>query len=137
MTTVVATRELLCGDKQSTDLNGRKSTCTKIRKKNGCIIGFCGALTDGEKFCRAWPNVQDLQLDEDFEALVLCEKGLLHYDQALVPIRVLDKYYAIGTGGDLALAAMMAGATPQQAVKIAGKLDAFTGQRVHTVKLFG
>lgn len=135
MTTVVANRELMCGDKQATDGCGRKSTCTKLFKKDGCVIGFCGSLTDGEMFRLTFPDTEEIEVDKDFEAIVLCEKGLWHYDHALIPIKIEDPFYAIGTGGDLAMAAMMAGATPREAVKIAGKLDSYTGSRIHTVKL--
>lgn len=135
MTTVAANRFVICGDRQATDGCGRKSRCTKIFSKNKCFIGFCGSLTDGEKFRLAWPEVEGLEVDEDFEALILSPKGLWHYDSAMIPLKVEDQFYAIGSGGDLARAAMLAGATPQEAVKIAAKLDSFTGNKIHTRKL--
>jgi ATP-dependent protease HslVU (ClpYQ) peptidase subunit len=45
--------------------------------------------------------------------------------------------YAVGSGSDFALGALAAGATPQEAVKIATQLDAYTGGKVRVVNSAG
>ena len=135
MTTIAANRSVMAGDSQATDGTGRKSTCTKIFSKQGCLIGFCGALSDGLRFKEAWPEVEGLDVDEGFEALVLAPTGLHHYESSMVRMLIEDDFYAIGSGGDLARAAMYAGASPQKAVRIAAKLDVYTGGAVKSIRL--
>lgn len=142
MTTVAANRVMMVADRQTTDESGRKSICTKIYRKQGCLIGFSGDVTDGVRFKQAWPDLSKLKkMDDGFEALVLDRHGMTYYNSALVPQKVSEREYAIGSGGDLAMAAMltmicMGGSPdPRLAVKVAHKLDSHTGNRLQIVYL--
>lgn len=46
-----------------------------------------------------------------------------------------EPYVAVGSGSDVALGALYAGATPKQAVEIAAKIDAGTGGKINTLKV--
>lgn len=55
----------------------------------------------------------------------------------LRPVRIAEKYVALGSGGDAAWGAMRAGATPRRAVSIAGERDVYTGSGIDVVKVKG
>ena len=135
MTTIAANLEIMAGDTQATNGQGIKSYCTKIHKRHGCIIGFCGSVTDGDKFVNAFPNVEGLDVDEDFEALVLSKTGLHHYESDLHRMKIETDFFAIGSGASSALGALYAGTGPIKAVKIASRIDVFTGGVVRSKRL--
>jgi ATP-dependent protease HslVU (ClpYQ) peptidase subunit len=65
----------------------------------------------------------NLVYDKDqstFDALVMDGDSLYCYDNELVPMKVDEAVYAIGSGAAYALGAFDAGATPRKAVEIAG-----------------
>lgn len=70
-------------------------------------------------------------LNQGFEGLIAQKGSKVVYTYShrgmMVPFKAP---YAIGSGSHLALGAMMAGATAEQAIKIASKLDLYTGGRV-------
>lgn len=73
--------------------------------------------------------------DESFEALVVGPNSEpLHFDRALQGIKV-GIPCAIGSGECEALGAMLAGATAEEAVKIACRLDPHTREPVRVVTL--
>lgn len=53
----------------------------------------------------------------------------------LRPVRIAEKYVALGSGGDIAWGALRAGASPRKAVSIAGERDIFTGLGIDVVKV--
>jgi ATP-dependent protease HslVU (ClpYQ) peptidase subunit len=53
----------------------------------------------------------------------------------LVLVEVETEFIAIGSGGDLAMGAMGAGATARQAVEIAARFDCFTGGKIDEFRL--
>lgn len=113
----------------------------KIHRINKDIItGFSGIVEAGICFI-CWYEEQDkkkkgLQYDEkqeyprtdSFSALVLHKNGQCSwYGQYGYPVDVQDRYFGIGSGSDFALGAVYAGATLQEAIRIASKLDRSTG----------
>lgn len=121
MTVIAANHRVLVGDSQVTD-DGIITLATKVEKIKGDLVGCCGSLSDGVKF-REWYKDKENDspsLDSDFAALVVTKEGdLLYYDNTLVPLPCNTKFYAIGSGQHIAMGAMMAGATPYDAARIA------------------
>lgn len=53
----------------------------------------------------------------------------------LRPVRIVERYVALGSGGDTAWGAMKAGATPRKAVSIAIERDVMSGLGIDVVKV--
>jgi len=120
--------------------------CTKLTRYDdiGAIIG-----TQGESFPglvaedwyvdneRSTNGVEkpDFSGEEDFTLLILSRDGLTIMDCWLRPCKVNEKYFAVGSGSKVALGAMYMGATAEEAVKAASKIDPFTGGKVHVMSL--
>lgn len=64
--------------------------------------------------------------DSDVEILELRADGLWVYDNCLVPARIKNDFYAIGTGAAYAIAGMHLGLSPEQAVRLAAVYDPLT-----------
>lgn len=112
----------MAADSMTTAQGGIKTKDTKLVKVNGDIIGAAGDSQDGLAFIE-WYKNQDGDLPEgldDFEALVLTKEGdILWYGNRLIPERIEEDYYCIGSGSHVAIGAMEHGATPAQAVATA------------------
>lgn len=100
----------------------------KLFESPRAILGFAGSASELAKL-RYWlldiaqppPELKDLEL------LCLCKHGIFHTMDLSIWLPVERKTFAIGSGGEFALAAMEAGKSPLEAVKIAAKLDIKTG----------
>lgn len=110
--------------------------CTKVHRVGGALIGTAGSEADIQRWLKWWgrgrrgarPDV------EDFSALVLNKDGVLH----ALPgseMRIERGFHAVGTGGNAALGALMAGADPAEAVRIACLVDANSGGEVQVFRL--
>jgi hypothetical protein len=73
--------------------------------------------------------------DADFSVLVLSRKGLFEFDRWCRGEKILDRFYAVGSGAKAALGAMHMGATVTKAVYIACKIDPFSAPPVTTWSL--
>jgi len=126
---------MMAGD-SATDDDGLRGQSTKVFKVDGHIVGFAGSLTEGVKFV-AWYATRegDKPTLNDSEALVLRRDGKIEYwDEAMHPAILRNKFSAIGSGAAAALAAMHCGKTPDEAVRIACKVDACTGLPIKCLK---
>lgn len=108
------------------------------RLKDGGIVGCAGRVDVAGEFA-AWLNgvaEKPKEVDDDFYALVLTADGeVFLYDERLSPTHVEADFYAIGSGHEVAKGAMAAGATPEEAVEIACKLNLYTGPPVLVERL--
>jgi hypothetical protein len=99
-----------------------------FRAPDGRIFGACGETAQCIKFRRWMMEGGDCPgFKEKFEALILNLDGTAHWfdeDCEMIPLMLPA---SIGTGGELATGAMEAGATPEEAVRIAAKRDTGTG----------
>jgi len=117
---------------------------TKIgRNGNGDIAGFAGTVAIGQKWMRAFVSDADelpvlhSSSDKDSTACILIIRASGHVE-LLEPdgyVHYEAPFYAVGSGANLALAAMEAGASAKRAVEIASKYDANTGGGVDTLRL--
>ena len=118
-------------------------TITKIFRIKGSLIGFAGSVAFGEQML-AWieggENPSDFpagQRDKDDWAELLIirpDKKIQAYSRTAYPITYEDTQFAIGSGGDLALAAMYCGKNAAEAVLVASALSAHCGNGVDTLE---
>ncbi len=73
--------------------------------------------------------------DADFACLILTPHGLFEADRFCRPELILDSFYAVGSGRKEALAIMHYGGSARDAVRIAAKIDPYTGGRITTMTL--
>lgn len=148
MTTIIATKTKILSDGKTTVGNRVDDyDFKKVRKIGDYLVGGAGRLTSILTFF-AWFE-QNLQCqaaqeaipglmiqsdpdkdDEDFVALVVHPDGKIFIHEGADPRRAFPidrEYTAVGSGADFALAAMDAGATPEQAMEVAKMRDAFSG----------
>lgn len=105
---------------------------TKIYRLNdGRIVGVAGRANCAKPFLTWLEEGGDKpEIDDDFEALVLKSDGsCTSYDSKC---RELDEELptATGSGREIALGAMAAGASPEGAVQVACDLDTNTGGKI-------
>lgn len=150
MTTIAANLEYMAADTKvtmgSNDIYHTRKKIQRIKVKGKTMIAGAAGLDfyiqqfflflkqGGE------PKMQRRDIDEhtedlNFEGLVLCSEGILLYDDTLTAAKIEEPFYAIGSGGQAARAAMTMGADPKQAIKIASKIDSATGLPIVTLKL--
>lgn len=134
MTTIAYKDGVMAGDSQSS-WHYKELNAKKVQKRGDMLIGFAGDFGSGVRFCN-WmfnkgeqPNV----IDDSFSAIVVKGSKCYHYDRTLVPFHS-DKYIAIGSGAEFAIAAMDCGKSAVDAVKIASRRDPHTGGKIRTVK---
>ena len=140
----------IAADSQETDGGGQKYGCKKLfRAANGCIIATAGGSYAGMLFVEwfeqwegdpSWeerPDLLNLELEEDFECLVVRPDGTFYtVNRLFIPIeQTSNPVFAIGSGGPAARGAMLAGASPAEAVKIAKQIDTYTGGRITRMKI--
>lgn len=107
----------------------------KIRRlKDGRIVGFSGTAAAARTYLNWLEDGGEMpKVDDGFSALVLSMDGTVQVhcndempDDADLPA-------VLGSGGLLALGAMLAGASPEQAVAIAAQRDPFTGGEIRVL----
>ncbi len=130
----------MAGDRKVTEANMFYGTC-KVFVIGDSIVGVAGCAVSTNKWM-AWyragcaadgPSFTD---DDAMSALVLNRRGLFLYEECTDPDKVDGGKYAIGTGGQVALALMREnGWSATKAVKRAHKYDPHTGSKVTTIRL--
>lgn len=92
----------------------------KLRVGNGCIYGAAG---DWEKILKAYQliesNATDWESDLDVEILQLRQDGLYVYESCIIPTKLKNDFWAIGTGAQWFMGAIHGGASFIQAMEIA------------------
>lgn len=140
MTTIATDGKTMAGDGRSCDAGGLicSETIVKVRKlRDGRIFGHSGRPYDIDKI-ETWLNGggEMPAVDEDnFDLIVLEADGQAYcYDHRggrtpeMLPA-------AIGSGIDLAIGAMEAGASPEHAVRIACKRHSGSGGKITVLSL--
>lgn len=148
MTTIIATKTKILSDgKVSVNNRVDQLDCKKIRKIGDYLVGGAGRLSSVLTFfswfeqnlrCQAaQESIAGLLIqsdpdkeDEEFLAIVVHPDGKIFVHEGNDPSRAVPAgtdYYAIGSGADFALAALDAGATPEEAMEVAKMRDVFSG----------
>lgn len=146
MTTIAYRDGILAADSRVTygeDSGARIHTCKKLYRKTvtqgkksfDVIIATAGESSPGLLFVDWYGSgkpIPDtfLHLGGDFLCLVLTPSGLFEYDVYCRGEPVSDDFYAIGSGAKAALGAMHCGKSAIEAVRIAARIDPYTGGRI-------
>ena len=146
MTTITANSEGIASDAGLVQ-NGTISAINakKIFRVKGHLIGVCGRCACYEELIYTLKESEEdpikhlTTVDEperDCDALILSPKGVIwRYDGHGIPYKHPESYATSGSGSTVALAAMMAGASPREAVRIAIALDPKSNGKPKWVKL--
>lgn len=135
MTTIATDGESMFSDSQQTGSYIDRVVVVKVYKVKGSLWGFCGSIAQGLVFLK-WLDGGDKPTDLDaFEALQVDDEGkVFNWQRRLQPVEV-GTPAAIGSGGEYAMGAMMAGASPRKAVEIACELDTRSGGKIRGFRL--
>ncbi len=138
MTTIAATRKALAGDSMvSMEGKGLWYPARKIRRVKGGIVGAAGEAGDCVRLVdwaeqgfneKKRPKFQTAAGDEDEAILILLNAEGIHMMSTTDPYPELiaKDFYAIGSGGKAAYAALYAGKTLLDAMDIAHAIDPYT-----------
>lgn len=119
-------------------------TTTKIFRINGCLVGYTGDASFGEQVLSWFRDGADSttypadQRDATNWAplMVITPDGrILRYERTPHPLTYEGEFFASGSGGDFALAAMHLGKTAREAVELACLLDSGCGNGVTELTL--
>jgi ATP-dependent HslUV protease subunit HslV len=110
----------------------------KIKRVADCYIGGCGTLHVFEAFLKWYSGDKDIQPDmQSFKAIEMDAKGNVNIyegdDKGNISAIPQGKIGAVGSGQNFAMGAMLAGASAEEAVKIAIKLDPYSGGKLKKV----
>ena len=119
----------------------RKWVGTK-RNRHEVIMGFFGesspALLFMDWYGTGKPPPQFLaDMNADFGVLILSKHGLFEADAYCRPEKVIEKFWACGSGTKAALGAMHAGASARQACAIACRIDPYSAPPITFMSLRG
>jgi hypothetical protein len=138
LTTVVTDGKVMVADAQLTDGGMPAKFHGKIAKINGHLVGGAGNVEDVLLFQQWFENPKGRipNLSKGFEGLVVSPEGELYtYGRRLIPIKMEEDFYAIGSGFAVAMGAMEAGAGVERACEIACKRDNHSGIEIVKIEL--
>lgn len=111
---------------------------TKVHRVADALIGGAGEAASIRQFASWYADGQRSpkpKIGDNFCALVLSREGLFYWASNLVPEPIERGFHAIGSGGNAALGALLAGAQVKRAVEIATEVDTSSGGEVVLHKL--
>lgn len=110
---------------------------TKIWRLPGELVGMAGDVKSGRAWLKWYANGKKGARPklENFIGLSLRADGLYDIGSDGLELLVERGYHGIGSGGNCALAAYMAGAKPLAAVEIACAIDLHSGGKIVVEKL--
>ena len=147
MTTIIANSEGMASDTSTQQGKTIFSLhAQKIFRVKGHLIGVCGSCAQAYSIVHDIKTAKSPPIEYLYEysserydgasILILNPAGQIWlYDGHGVPYRVHEPAVAIGSGGIVAQAALMAGASVKEAVKIAIALDTSSNGKIKYVKL--
>jgi ATP-dependent protease HslVU (ClpYQ) peptidase subunit len=139
VTTIATDGRSMAADGQSS-LDGGQIICTTKKKiyrlSDGSLLGGAGTTWELDKAVE-WLN-GDQQAPapklKDFAGLKLTPDGRAFYCTEPLQFSQIDVPAAVGSGQELAVGAMLAGASPKQAIEVAIKRDPHSGGRILVVR---
>lgn len=136
MTTAAWDGETLAADTMGTSGGFRISTPKARRLKDGRLFCGSGDAQDSEAV-RIWlesggekPSVKDW-----VGILIGADASIWRMEEKLFQFQILDRFHAIGSGRDYAIAAMAMGKNARQAVELAAQFDVWTGGAITELRL--
>jgi len=109
----------------------------KLRRGQTSIYGGCGDWDKLLKFYNSLESGADLDSDTDVTVLELRSDGIWIYESTIIPAKIKNDFWAIGTGANFAIAAMHLGLTPAEAVKLACLYDTSSHEPIDVMTLSG
>ena len=136
MTTIACTQGVMAADSYASDSDGVCSV-VKIWKVPDGVIGITGVMATGYQFFK-W--LSDCRRGDPPDmtgttALLITGTQIWCYDETTDPYPIDDPYAAIGSGSMAALACMQLGHGPKEAVRIAAKIDPYTGGKIRVLEV--
>jgi len=131
MTTIVASvsEQKMASDSRVTMTGLPYASIKKVyRLKNGELLGFAGCVDNALKVID-WCNKgfdqsnKPTLLEAGVNIIILKKTHITFYDNSLVPMKIDNDFYSIGSGAEAATAAMYCGKNVEQAIEIACKVD--------------
>lgn len=96
---------------------------SKVRKMKTGYVGAAGDWQHVVQFFERLPEGKPLENDCNIDAIELRADGIYVYEQSIVPCRINQDFFAIGSGCGYAIAAMHYGKSPKEAVELAVMYD--------------
>ena len=109
----------------------------KLRLGKTSLYGACGDWDKILKFYQVLEAGGDLDSDTDVTVLELRHDGIWIYESTIIPAKIKNDFWAIGTGANFAIAAMHLGLSPADAVKLACQYDTSSHEPVDVMRLGG
>lgn len=143
MTCIAWDGKTLAADKRCC-YGGLIGTVTKIHRVRGVLVGgsgesaFINAMIQWIKEGRDAGSFPKSQSDkDDWQPVLVIEVDgrISMYERTAFPIRREDRFIAIGSGRDFAMAAMHLGRSAREAVEVACALDCGCGNGIDTLGL--
>lgn len=136
MTTVAWDGKTLAADSQAT-MGSLRCTVVKIaRSRTGFLAAGAGEINSIVPWLR-WverglkPDEQPDSLHDKSHVIIVDPKGRAYtFEGSTTRLPLRAKFWALGSGMELALGAMAMGADARTAVKVAAKFDVYTGGRI-------
>lgn len=107
----------------------------KLRKLRSSVIGAAGEWKQILEFYKRLKSKKALENEADVTAIELRRDGIWIYESTIIPVRIEQPFFAVGTGAGYAIAAMHLGKTPKEAVEIAALFDPCTRGPISVVQL--
>ena len=109
----------------------------KLRRGENSIYGGCGDWDKLLTFYSSLGSGSGLDSDTDVTVLELRSDGIWIYESTIIPAKIKNDFWAIGTGANFAIAAMHLGLTPAEAVKLACLYDTSSHEPIDVMTLSG
>lgn len=136
MTVIAWDGKTLAGDKQS-NFNGIRSRTRKVYKVSRGVFGCSGITSECQAYVRwaknpvipapIFTDINILFIDNDLRVWLSDQSG--QWSLLKQPVS------AIGSGSELAIGAMLAGATAKEAVRLACRTSIYCGMGIDVVRL--
>ena len=137
MTTIAWDGISLCSDSLMTCAGVRVGTMKKIHKLHGGLVAVAGQVSAAQVVLR-WleAGCPDKPEDDiDFTALWIKRDGTVWCIESDFNPYPMSGPCTIGSGGDIALAALTLGKTAREAVELGIKLDCISGGEIQELRL--
>jgi len=109
----------------------------KLRRGQESVYGGCGDWDKLLKFYNSLESGADLDSDTDVTVLELRSDGIWIYESTIIPAKIKNDFWAIGTGANFAIAGMHLGLSPAEAVKLACLYDTSSHEPIDVMTLSG
>ena len=109
----------------------------KLRMGENSVYGGCGDWDKLLTFYNSLESGSGLDSDTDVTVLELRSDGIWIYESTIIPAKIKNDFWAIGTGANFAIAAMHLGLTPAEAVKLACLYDTSSHEPIDVMTLSG